>query len=214
MELWGFGDTFGGYFALLRGLGKCFLQCWVLHMYICQWEAEELWLYNAWHDRPVDVDESEAVPHVLLHLAAVVLLAIVGSAQSDVLPVLPSPGDGGPVWDNQDNHHISSQRISLLWSSCGVTVEGDGPALSGQSVSTARLVDDVGRDWKWNQVKLHFSLLTSSIAPYHYSIIGRARGRRKCLNAHCRVFNFVHTGHVIMSLSNWCVSSQSDLVNS
>ena len=47
--------------------------------------------------RPVDVDESETVPHVLLHLAAVVLLAVVGSTKSDGLPVLSSPGDGRPA---------------------------------------------------------------------------------------------------------------------
>ena len=89
------------------------------------------------HDGPVDVDEGETVPHILLDLAAVVLLSIVGSAQTDVLPVLPSPGDGG------------------LRSSCGVTVEGDGPAFSGQSVPTAGLVDDVRRDWKWSQLELN-----------------------------------------------------------
>ena len=91
---------------------------------------------------PVDVDESETVPHVFLHLAAVVLLSKVGSAQADVLPVLPSPGDGGPVRVTIIII-ISSTNIFLLWSSRRVAVQGDGPALSGQSVPTAGLVDDV-----------------------------------------------------------------------
>ena len=91
-------------------------------------------------DVPVDVDEREAVTHVLLHLGAVVLLAIVRSTQPDILPVLPSPGDG------------------RLGCSRGVAVQGDGPALSGQSVSAARLVDDVGRNYKWNQIKMQFIL--------------------------------------------------------
>ena len=38
------------------------------------------------------------------------------------------------------------RNISLLWCPGGVTVEGDGPALGGERVSTAGLVSDVRRD--------------------------------------------------------------------
>ena len=105
---------------------------------------------------PVDVDECETVPHVFLHLAAVVLLSIVGSTQADVLPVLPPPGDGGPVMSQSPLVPALPPNMFLLWSSSRVTVESDGPALCCQGVSTARLVDDVGRNYKWNQIKMQF----------------------------------------------------------
>ena len=49
------------------------------------------------HDGPVDVEECEAVPHVLLHLAARVLGPEGRLTQSDPLPVLPPPRDGWSV---------------------------------------------------------------------------------------------------------------------
>ena len=54
---------------------------------------------------PVEVDEGEAVPGVLRHLLAVVLLTVLVLAHPDLLPVLPSPGDGRPGHHYCHDHH-------------------------------------------------------------------------------------------------------------
>ena len=45
---------------------------------------------------PVDVNEGQTVPHILLHLSALVLLSRVRLAQSDRLTVFSLPCDGWP----------------------------------------------------------------------------------------------------------------------
>ena len=79
---------------------------------------------------PVEVDEGEAVPSVLRHLLAVVLLAELVLAHPNLLPVLPSPGDGRPC--HHDCHHYDHPHVN---SHLGVPVASQWSVTARPSVA-------------------------------------------------------------------------------
>ena len=95
---------------------------------------------------PVEIVESETVSDILRHLGARVLVTEVMFTQPDHLPILSPPGD---CWSAVNMSSMSSSSsIVSPWCSCCLAVQCHRSPLSGQSVSAARLVNNIWWNWK------------------------------------------------------------------